>query len=380
MFTRKLELFTILGFRVSLDLTWFLLAVLIVWSLASGYFPAMIEGLDANAALWLGLGGALGLFLSIIFHEFAHAVVARRFDIPISGITLFIFGGVAEMEREPPSAVSEFLMAIAGPVASYILAGGFFVIAALLPEATAEAPLGAMFAYLATINLILATFNLLPAFPLDGGRVFRAGVWWFTGDLARATRMAAGTGRFLGLLLLALGVFSVVSGNFVAGMWQALIGLFIMGAAQSSETHMVMKTQLEDVTVRRLMVADPVAVPADTPVEALIEGYFYRFSHKVFPVVRGRHLLGCVTLQDVGRLSAEERARLTAADILSPESGSRTIGPDSTALEALETMRKLTTSRLMVTENDRLVGMLTMRDIMSFVTIRQQIGAREGRP
>jgi Zn-dependent protease len=374
MFSTRINLFSILGFRVSLDLSWFLLALLIVWSLARGYFPNTIEGLDPSVALYLGIAGALGLFVSIILHEFSHAVVARRFNIPIAGITLFIFGGVAEMEDEPPSAKSEFLMAIAGPIASFVLAGLFHAVAFVLPEASAEAPLRAVFEYLGLINMVLATFNLIPAFPLDGGRVFRAAVWWWTGDVTKATAMAAGTGRVLGTALMVLGVFFIITGNFIAGMWQALIGLFIIGAARSSEVHMVMKSVLQDIPVSRLMIADPVTVPADLPVQDMIENYFYRFGHKVFPVMRGDTLLGCVRLEDVARLSVEDRGRLSARHILSEGGLDRQVTPTSSVLTALEVMRKHNTSRLLVTTNGVLDGILTMRDIMNYVSVRQDIG------
>ena len=375
MFGKKIGLFSILGFRVSLDFSWFFLAILIVWSLSRGYFPAVIEGLDPNTALVLGIVGALGLFFSIIFHEFSHAIVARQFDIPIAGITLFIFGGVAELEKEPPSAKSEFLMAIAGPIASYVLAIAFYIIAGLLPDATAGAPLAAVFSYLAVINTILATFNLLPAFPLDGGRVFRAAIWGWTGNLQRATKLAAGTGRILGTFLMVLGVFSIISGNFVAGMWQALIGLFIIGAARSSEIQMVMKTYLDDVPVRRLMVDDPVIIPAQLPIHEIIEDYFYRCGHKAFPVVRGDVLLGWVRLEDIGKLAVKERARLTAFDVLSRDGLDRTVSPDSSVTHAMDVMRKHNTSRLLVTRNGKLEGILTLKDIMNHVAVRQEIGA-----
>ena len=373
MFTKKFELFSILGFRVSLDLTWFILAVLIVWSLAEGYFPAVIDGLDRGTALTLGVAGALGLFFSIVFHEFSHAIVARRYDIPIKGITLFIFGGVAEMEDEPPSAKSEFLMAIAGPIASYVLAALFYLLAMAVPGPGSEVPLVALFAYLGLINLILATFNLVPAFPLDGGRVLRAAIWGWTGNLSRATRIGAGTGRVLGALLVALGFLNAVNGNIIAGMWQALIGLFIIGAARSTEMRMTMTSLLEDVPVGRLMVRHPVTVPDDTPVDYMIENYFYRFNHKIFPVLRDGHLIGCVRLDDVSKVPPEERGRRVAADILSNDSAERTIGPDRSVMEALSLMRELNVSRLMVAEGDELVGLLTMRDIMSHVSIHEQL-------
>jgi len=378
MFTNKIDLFTILGFRVSLDLTWFILAILIVWSLAGGYFPSVIEGIGTGMAVAMGIAGALGLFISIILHEFSHAIVARRYDIPIKGITLFIFGGVAEMEDEPPSAKSEFLMAIAGPIMSFVLALLFQSVAMALPGAADEAPLKALFYYLALINAVLAIFNLVPAFPLDGGRVLRAAIWWWTGDLGRATRIGAGTGRFLGSVLVALGFLNALTGNFVAGMWQALIGLFIIGAARSTETRMTMTSLLEDIPVRRLMVAHPIAVPDDTPVDYLIENYFYRFNHKVFPVLRDGVLMGCVRLDDVGRVPPEERARRTAGDILAADSAARTVGPETPVLEAMNVMQAHNVSRLMVAEAGELVGMLTMRDIVAHVGIRRELGAAAG--
>ena len=380
MFTNKIPLFTLFGFRVSLDYTWFLLAILIVWSLAQGYFPAVIPGLPPETALLLGGLGALGLFASIILHEMAHALVARRYDIPMSGITLFIFGGVAEMESEPPDAKSEFLMAIAGPIASFVLAGLFYSIALALPEATARAPLSAVFLYLGLINGVLATFNLIPAFPLDGGRVLRAGVWWWTGDADRATRMAAATGRLLGSLLMALGVFSIVTGNVVAGIWQALIGLFIVAAARSSEVNAVMSTALRNVPVRRIMVADPVTIPAETAISDVIETYFYRYGHKVFPVTGNGRLLGCVRLGDVGRLAPADRASLTAGDLAALNGEHATVPPDGSVLDALRLMREQNTSRLMVARNGEILGMLTMRDIMNYVTIRRELDPTDTRP
>lgn len=375
MFTNKIDLFTILGFRVSLDLTWFILAILIVWSLAGGYFPSVIEGISTGTAVAMGIAGALGLFVSIILHEFSHAIVARRYDIQIKGITLFIFGGVAEMEEEPPSAKSEFLMAIAGPIMSFFLALVFQSIAMALPGAIDESPLVALFSYLALINAVLAIFNLVPAFPLDGGRVLRAAIWWWTGDLDRATRIGAGTGRFLGSVLVALGFLNALTGNIVGGMWQALIGLFIIGAARSTETRLTMTTLLEDIPVRRLMVAHPITVPDDTPVDYLIENYFYRFNHKVFPVLRDGVLLGCVRLDDVGRIPPQERASRTAGDILAADSAARTIGPDSPVLEAMKVMQTHNVSRLMVAEAGELIGMLTMRDIVAHIGIRRELGA-----
>jgi Zn-dependent protease len=371
LLTRRIDLFTILGFRVGLDLSWFIIAVLVTWSLATGYFPGVLPGIDAQAAWWLGAAGALGLFASILLHEFAHAIVARRFDIRIRGITLFIFGGVAEMEDEPPDARSEFFMAAAGPVMSFALAALFWVVAGLFPGGLA----GALFGYLALINLVLAIFNLVPAFPLDGGRIFRAAMWGWTGDYARATRIAAALGRGFGTLLIVLGVWNLVSGASFAGIWQALIGLFVISAAGSSEAQMTLRTGLEGLRVRDLMVRNPIAVPHDTPLARVVEDYFYRHRHTVFPVVRHGRFTGCIRIEDVGRIPEAARAGRTAEDVL-PEGEAATVPPGAPAMEALRVMQSRGTSRLMVVEDGMLRGVLTMRDVMAHLTIRNELEAR----
>ncbi len=375
MFGRKFELFSILGFRVSLDSSWFLLAILITWSLATGYFPSVIEGLSTQAAWVLGVAGALGLFLSIVVHEFSHAIIARQFNLPISGITLFIFGGVAEMEDMPPNARAEFFMAIAGPIASIILAGLFYGLSGLFPAASPDKPLAALFSYLALINTVLAVFNLIPAFPLDGGRVFRAAVWWWTGDVEKATNRAAFMGRLLGSLLVAIGVLSMITGNFISGLWQGLIGLFIIGAAESSQMQMALKTELAEIRVQRVMVSDLVTVPADTLLDDLVESYFHRHFHKAFPVVQNGTLLGCIRLEDIGGVKPVDRYNKTVGDIMASDSMTRVVRSDTPILDALKVMQKHHTSRLMVVDNGVLKGMLTMRDVMSFLAVRQKLGS-----
>jgi len=376
MLTKRIELFSILGFRVSLDLSWIILAVLITWSLAVSYFPHVIDGLTPVAAWWLGVAGALGLFVSIILHEFSHAWIARQFDLPIRGITLFIFGGVAEMEEEPPNARAEFFMAIAGPIMSYVLAAMFYGLSVLAPGAM----LAALFGYLALINTVLATFNLIPAFPLDGGRIFRAAMWWWTGDYTRATRTGASLGRFFGTFLIIMGVLSLVSGNSVAGIWQALIGFFIISAASSSEMQMTLKTGLENKTVEQIMVHDPIFVPADTSLDDVIEEYFYRYHHTAFPVVRDGALLGSIRIEDVGQVVRTDRGDKTAGDIVSSESKVGKVAPGTPAMDALKAMREGGTSRLMVVEDGAFRGLLTLRDIMTHLAIRGELKADSPKP
>lgn len=381
MLTKRFELFTLMGFRVSLDLSWFVIAILVTWSLATGYFPGVIAGLDPATGWWLGAAGALGLFVSIVLHELAHALVARRYDIPMRGITLFIFGGVAEMEDEPPSAKSEFLMAIAGPIMSFALGAVFYLVA----QIGAGELWRALFGYLAVINIVLATFNLIPAFPLDGGRVFRAAVWGWTGNYARATRIGAALGRTFGVLLIVLGVASLVSGNSVAGIWQALIGLFIISAAGASETQATFRTGLENRRVADIMVRDPIAVPAEVDLQTAVDDYFYRHHHTAFPVTENGWLRGCLRIEDIGRVPPEDRAVRTVGSIL-PDGGGKVpvVGPHMPASDALRLMQSERTSRLMVAEDGLLRGVLTMRDILAFLSIRENVGgggapARDGR-
>lgn len=380
MFWKRIDLFTLAGFRIGLDLSWFLLAALLVWSLSAGYFPYAVPGLEQSAYLWMGVIGAIGLFASIVFHELAHAIVARRFDLPIAGITLFIFGGVAEMEDEPPTAASEFLVAVAGPIASFALAGGLYLL--LLGGAGGlGAPVEAVIAYLALINAILAVFNLLPAFPLDGGRILRSGLWWWSGDLRRATRIASICGAVLGIALMGLGVLNIVGGNFVGGMWQMLIGFFIQSAAGASRTQVELREGLKGIRVRQVMRHDPVTVPATLSVAELVDRYVYRHYHKLYPVVdQDGRPLGCVRLAAIGRVPQEAWGRTTVREIMEPCGDGNVLSPSDTALQALKRMGEGGASRFLVVDKGRLVGIVTMRDILNFMAVRLELENRTPPP
>ncbi len=233
MFGSRLTLFEVLGFKVHIDASWLLLAGLIVWSLAAGYFPAVAPGRGAAAYWAMGLAGLIGLALSLVVHELAHSLVARRHGMVIAGITLFLFGGIAEMAAEPKAPKGEFRMAIAGPLTSLALAGLAWgaMLAAGAAGISAGNPVLAVVDYLATINLFLAAFNMVPAYPLDGGRVLRAALWAWRGDLAWATRMASASGVACGFALMALGAWSAATGAWVAGLWWFVLGLFLRTAA-----------------------------------------------------------------------------------------------------------------------------------------------------
>jgi Zn-dependent protease len=376
LFGKRIALFELFGFKVNVDISWLFLVVLITWSLAKGYFPALYPDLPQKTYWWMGTAGVIGLFFSIVFHELSHSVVARRFGLPITGITLFVFGGVAEMEEEPPSPKAEFRMAIAGPIASILLAGGFYVV--LVAGRTMGLPdsfLGITH-YLSFINALLAGFNLLPAFPLDGGRVFRAGLWAWKADLRWATRLASRVGAGCGAVLMALGVLSIVTGTFVVGMWWFLIGMFLHNAATASYQQLLARRSLEGERLRRFMTSDPITVSQNVSIAELVENYIYAYHYDLFPVVEGSRLTGCVTVRTVRGIPREMWPTRTVGDIVQPCTPENTIEPDMDTVDALALMRRTGNSRLMVVSDDRLVGVIALKDMLEFLALKIELEER----
>jgi Zn-dependent protease len=322
----------------------------------------------------MGVAGALGLFLSIIFHEFSHSILARRYGMPMKGITLFIFGGVAEMGEEPTSAKAEFMMAMVGPLSSVLIGLVFLGVSFLGPEwGWPKAVIGVV-EYLAYMNGMLAGFNLLPAFPLDGGRMLRSILWGLKRNLRWATRISSGIGSGFGIFLILLGFFQFFKGNFVGGMWWFLIGMFLRNAARMSYQQLLMRKALEGEPVRRFMKADPVAVPPSTPLNQLVEDFVYKYHFKMFPVVEGpERLVGCVTTKQVSEIPREEWGRRTVREIATRCSPENTIGPQADAMEALSTMARTGASRLIVVEGDRVVGVVSLKDMLKFLSLKVEL-------
>lgn len=372
MFGRRFHLFNLSGFAVSIDASWFLLAILIVWSLATGVFPVYLRGLSAGAYWAMGVAGAIGLFLSIVIHEFFHSVVARRYGLPMKGITLFIFGGVAEMTEEPPSAKVEFRMAIAGPIASLLIAAVCWVLALGLRR-VAPAPATIVLAYLALLNLALAIFNLIPAFPLDGGRVLRSLLWARWNSLRRATRVASRFGSGFGVLLIIAGVVSVLFGDVIQGIWWFLIGLFVRSAASSSYQQVLIRRALEGEPVRRFMTTNPVSVSPSTSIHDLVEQYIYRFHFKFFPVTEDGRLVGCVSTRQVKSVPQSEWATHTVGSVMDQCAPNTVVHPDADAMQALSKMQQSGASRLIVAEDGALVGVIALKDMLDFLALKVEL-------
>jgi len=373
MFGRSVPLFKLFGFQVRIDASWLILAVLIVWSLAAGFFPYAYSGLPTSDYWWMGVAGAVGLFGSIVVHELFHSLVARRYNLPMRGITLFIFGGVAHMGGEPQSPKVEFWMAIAGPITS-IVVGFIFYVLKIAGTGVWSIPVVGVLAYLAWINWILAAFNLIPAFPLDGGRVLRSALWHFKGDLRRATRIASAIGSGFGFLLMAYGLFELLSGAFIAAVWYFLIGMFLRGASKASYEQMLVRTILAGEPVSHFMHRDPVTVPPDLSIQDFVHNYLYRYNFKMFPVVTGSdHLEGCVTIGDVRQIPRDEWPHHHVNEVAHPCSEENTISPDDDAMGVLAKMRDKGVSRLLVRDRDHLLAIVSMKDLVHFLASKLEL-------
>jgi Zn-dependent protease/CBS domain-containing protein len=374
MFGKRITLFKLFGFAVRVDASWFIIVALIAWTLSTGLFRSWYPELSTVDYWIMGVAGALALFASVVVHELFHSLIARRYGLPMKGITLFIFGGVAEMDDEPPSAKAEFLMAVAGPAASVLIGVVFFV---LYQAGKSFLPLQVVgvVGYLYGINWLLAAFNLIPAFPLDGGRVLRSALWWhWKGDLPRATRIAAGIGSGFGFFMIALGVFRLFLGDFVSAVWWFLIGMFLRSASQASYQQVLMKTMLAGTTIEHFMKREPITVSPDLPVIGLVEDYIYRHHHKMFPVLSDSgDLLGCVTTNDVKKLPREEWATRTVREITRPCSAENTMPPEEDAQQVLARMTRTGAGRLMVVKGNRLLGIVSLRDLLGFLSTKLDI-------
>jgi len=361
----------VLGIPIVLDYSWFLIFALVAWTLAAGYFPSEFNNWP-TAEYWIvGVATAIVFFLSVVFHELGHSVVARHYGIPVSSIRLFIFGGVSQIETEPPSARAEFVMAVVGPLVSFVLAGVF---AGLGVVFASVAPLLALTRYLAYINAALGLFNLIPGFPLDGGRVFRAIVWGITGNLRRATVIAGTAGRLIGFLFILFGVYQVFTGNFVNGLWIGFIGWFLESAAMSQVQQQRVHDLLAGRRVSQAMSTDYTAVQPDTTLQTLVDQQVLANGQRSFVVKEGDRVDGLLTLHDIKELPRAEWPTTTAAQAMIPIAQVRRIQPGEELWAAIEEMNHDGVNQLPVMTNGHIEGMLRRQDIISYLRNLQELG------
>ena len=377
MFGKGIRLFSLFGFTVEIDLSWLFIAALITWSLAAGYFPTFFPGLSPATYWWTGFIGAIGLFASIVVHELSHSLVARRYGMEMRGIRLFIFGGVAQMDEEPKSPKAEFLMAIAGPIASFVLAAIAYGLYHIGLSTGWGTPLVALLDYLAWVNAIVAVFNLIPAFPLDGGRILRSIIWQIKGSLKAATRAASFGGSVFAAFLLILGFLNLLGGNIIVGMWWILLSLFLRSAATSSYQQLLIQDVLGVESVGHVMTTDVHTVPPSLTVGQLVKDHVYRYHFKMFPVMDGNHLLGCASTRQIKEVPHEEWDAHLVEEIVEPCSEENTISPEIGAIEALKRMNRDGRSRLMVVENERLVGIISLKDLGALISLKLELETEE---
>lgn len=376
MFKNAVQLFEIFGFKLKVDPSWLLIAALIVWSLSTSYFPPALPGETATFYTVLGIIAMLGMFISLILHELSHSLVARSYGLKVGGITLFIFGGVAELEEEPHDPKSEFLIAIAGPLMSLFLAALFYGAATLAAPQTGSSYAGAVFGYLALINLVLAVFNMIPAFPLDGGRVLRALIWGVTQDLLRATRISSRIGTVFGLFLMLTGALAVFSGGGIGGFWQILIGFFILNASNGSYQNLLVKAALRGKTAKQLMSETLHTIDAEAPIAELVDDVMLRHGVSFVPVLSGETLIGYADTSGVRSVEREDWGGRPVREILVPAEAENTVAADTPLNEVFKFMMKSSRRKLMVVEGRRLVGVISLSDLMHHMALEQEIGTR----
>lgn len=366
------HLFRLQGIPIRVDASWLLILALLTWTSAVN-FSEIAPGLTVTSYWTMGLTTALAFFTCIVLHELGHALVAQKLGISLHGITLFLFGGVAEMEDEPPSARGEFLMAIAGPAVSAALAVIFWLLASVAAQLEWAVQIVAIFQFLTWINLSVLMFNMVPAFPLDGGRVFRSALWGAFGDLRRATYWASLAGRTFAWVLIALGMLQAVNGAILGGMWLILIGMFLNTAARVSYQQVLAKHLLRGEPIYRIMSAHPIVVPPSITLRQWVEDYVYRFRHKMFPVGTPEHIEGVISTKALAKYPRDQWESHFVGEVMRPDFDAIALPANADALEALEQMQRTGSPRLLVIEGGLLIGIVSLKDLLRFLELKREL-------
>jgi Zn-dependent protease/CBS domain-containing protein len=370
----EFDLFRIGGVQIAIDFSWLIIFVLVLWGLSSGYFPALHPGYP-RAEYWLvGAVGTILFFTSIVIHELSHAMVGNHLGQPVERISLFIFGGMAHLGHEPTDANAELKIAAAGPITSIVLGIVFLWIARAIGPTGPYPMWSSVFQYLGFINIALALFNLLPGFPLDGGRILRALVWRRTGDFRRATARAADWGRGIAYGLIALGALEIFTGSLMGGLWLIFIALFLKGAASTSYQSIVMEQVLGNAHVSEIMVHRPETVEAEATVADTVNQHFMHHGYGGFPVVSNGAPAGIISLRQVRDCPPEERAVRKVSEVMRKREPAIEISPAATVSQALRQMSEADIGRLLVVQQDRLTGLITRSAIARYVMLRSQLG------
>jgi Zn-dependent protease/CBS domain-containing protein len=386
---RGLYIGRIFGIDIHIDWSWIFIFLLVTWSLAVGLFPAWHPDWSAGLRWGIAVAGSLLFFASILLHELSHSIVAKARGLQARRITLFIFGGMSNIEREPPTPKTEFLMAVVGPITSILLGIVFLALAAFSaassnitggdPRTVARqfGPVTTLLAWLGPVNIILGLFNLIPGFPLDGGRILRAAIWSVTKDLRKATAWAAGVGRLTGWAFIVAGAAMAFGARLpffgtglISGLWLIFIGWFLNSAAVSSYQQTVVRDLLEDVPVFRLMRLNVPTVAPTLPVSHLVYDYVMGADERAFPVMEGDTLVGMVCLEDIRKVPREDWDRVMVGAIMTDANQLDVVTASEDAGDALEKLTRRDVGQAPVIENGRMVGLLRRRDILKWLEMQ----------
>jgi Zn-dependent protease/CBS domain-containing protein len=369
MMGSSVRLFSVAGIDVRVHASWLIIFALITWSLAGAYYAPGLTGEDPVEPWLLGALSAILLFGSVLLHELAHSLVARSRGMEAHSITLFIFGGVSTLTSDAPRASTEFVIAIVGPITSLVLSAIAFVIASAVTEPRLEL----LFSYLTVVNLLVGVFNLIPGFPLDGGRVLRAVVWQVTGDMRRGLEVAVNLGQIVSYGFMLWGFVRVLDGDLLGGIWIAAIGWFLQGAGAGTLQASRQESALAGLRVRDLFRPDTVTISPEATVAELIDGCLVPANRRACPVASDGVLVGMVTVADVGGIPPEERPSTRVGDVMGGRDGVVTVGPDTRVNEALKLMVTGGFEQVPVLDGGRLVGMLNLADLAAQLQIREAL-------
>lgn len=363
------------GIDINIHVSWLIILVFLTWSLATGWFPTLYPGWSA-AAYWItGLVASLLLFLSVLLHELAHSVVARARGLLVKNITLFIFGGVSNIEQEPKQPGIEFQMAVVGPLTSLVIGGISFLL--LLPLRGVDAPVPATLAYLALTNILLGVFNLLPGFPLDGGRVLRSIVWKLSGSLRTATRVATIVGQIVAYLFILVGIWFFFAGDYLNGIWIGFIGWFLLSSAQSANSQAMLQSMFQGVNVADVMNTELMTVPANISLQKLVYEYFLPRGLRSAFVMQADILAGLITLGDIRHVPQEEWPQTLVGHTMQPLEKLHAVSPTQSLNDVLPLMVGGDVNQLPVVQDGRLVGVISREAIVRYLEVRRSLGLQE---
>lgn len=362
----------VFGISIGVHYSWFIVFGLLVWSLSSGYFPMEYPHWSASQSWLVGAVSTILLFASVLVHELAHSLLARAKGMPVKSITLFIFGGVSNLREEPSTAPDEFQIAIVGPASSVALAV-FFALVWLITQPVFPV-VSAIANYLAYINAALAAFNLVPGFPLDGGRVLRSIVWWLKRDYVVATEVASRVGRAIAYLLIFGGLLMAFSGNWVNGLWLLFIGWFLSNAAEATQRQVMLQDILRAVPIDRLMTREFDVVEPTLTLEGLVHDHVLRHHWRAFPVESYGRLDGLITLTDLKRVPRDEWPLTIVRDAMTKAEDLKTVSLRDDGLVAFKLLTESNVNQLPVLDGGRVIGLVNREGILAFIEMRSQLG------